>query len=808
MTVSLWNKLRPSHGTLYAVVCLAVLTMFVSVVPSGAQLAEAPDTVNNPLAGNPAAVAAGKELYGQTCQSCHGAEGGGDRGPALTGNLSHGDSDSDMFHSIRAGIPATQMPAFSALPANNVWQIIAYLRSLSGSTNSAHETVPGDAAAGEEVFWGKGGCSVCHEVNGRGGVVGPDLSAAGNRSASYLRTMILNPNSAPTPRQRFLPAPSNVSVKTRDGRQFSGIRRAEDSYTLILTDLSGNLHRFDKRDLLEEHVDTKSLMPASYGQDLSQDELQNLIAYLKSLKARDLSKTIQADLPGGLSFERLRNAKAEPQNWTTYWGNYDGHHFANLRQIRPDNVKQLQAKWAVPMQGGSILEATPLVVDGTMYTSGHPGQVLAIDARSGLVIWRYERQQKVVNPYQTNPFNRGVAMLGNRLFLGTLDAALVALDARTGRVLWETQVADTLQGYTITEAPLAIQGKVIVGVAGGEFGIRGFVDAYDAATGKRLWRSYTIPGPGEPGNETWIGDSWKYGGAPTWMTGSYDPELNLLYWTVGNPGPDLNGDIRAGDNLFSCSVVALDPATGERKWYYQFTPGDTHDWDATEDVILADRIRNGHMQKLMIQADRNGMFYILDRTNGKFLFAKPYVKQTWNRGIGKDGRPILVPGWKSSPEGNIVYPTQGGGSNWQSPSYDPVRSTLYVAARDGGGLYQSGPANYLAGREYMGGTPRRLNAPSENIVLAIDTYTGKIKWKFPLPTMSAGVGVMATASGLVFVATADGNLIALDAMSGKSLWHFQTGGAINSSPMSYSVDGKQFVALSAGDVLYSFALPD
>ena len=654
------------------------------------------------------------------------------------------------------------------------------------------------------MYWGKGGCGACHEVNGRGGIVGPDLSAAGTSPASTLSNAILKPGSS----SGHFPAPPAILVKTRDGKEIRGLRRAEDSYTLILTDLSGNLHTFNKRDLLEEQIQTQSLMPANYGQMLSQDEMQNLIAYLKSLKARDFSKTIQADLPAGLSYERLSNAKAEPQNWLTYWGDYQGHHFSALTQITPVNVKQLQAKWSVQMPGSSPLEATPLVVDGTMYTTGQPGQVFAIDAKSGLVIWRYERKQKVLNPYQINPYNRGVAMLGGRLFLGTLDAALVSLDARTGRVLWETQVADSLQGYTITSSPLPIRNEVIVGVSGGEFGARGFVDAYDPATGKRLWRTYTVPAPGEPGNETWSGDSWQHGGAPTWLTGSYDPELNLLYWAVGNPGPDLNGDVRAGDDLYSCSVLALDPATGKMKWYYQFTPGDTHDWDSTEDMVLADRMENGHMQHLMMHADRNGMFYALDRTNGKFLFAKPFVKVTWNSGIDKDGRPIEVPGTKSSPEGSTVYPALGGGSNWQSPSYDPAHSTLFVVAHDGGVIYRSGPAKFESGRQYMAGGSTRLSEPGENVALAIDTKTGAIKWKFSFTNPSLGAGVLATSSDLVFVSTSEGNLIALDENSGKSLWHYQTGGRIDSSPMSYSVDGKQFIALSAGNVLYSFALPD
>ena len=447
-----------------------------------------------------------------------------------------------------------------------------------------------------------------------------------------------------------------------------------------------------------------------------------------------------------------------------------------------------------------------------MYVSGPPGQVFALDAQTGLEIWKYERRQKVVNPYQTNPFNRGVAVLGNRLFFGTLDAAVVALDARTGRVLWETHVADTMQGYTITAAPLAIRDKVIVGVAGGEFGIRGFLDAYDAATGKRLWRFYTVPGPGEFGNDTWKGDSWKRGSGATWLTGSYDPDLNLLYWGVGNPGPDMNGDVRQGDNLFTCSAIALDAETGKLKWYYQFTPGDTHDWDANEALVLADRDIDGKHRKLIMQADRNGMFYVLDRTDGKFLFAKPYVRQTWNRGFQADGRPILEPGWQASPQGAVVFPTGVGGSNWQNPSYDPDRSWLYVVARDRGQGYRSAPVVFEEGRQYIGGAPfpagEATAETSQNFVLAIDTVTGEVKWRFPIVRGSFGAGVLATGGGIVFVASASGDLAALDSGSGKPLWFFQTGGTIASSAMSYSVDGEQFVAIAAGNVLYSFALRD
>ena len=783
----------------FTVVCLS------AAVAIGA---DAPDTVKNPFAGNPAAIAAGRVLYVQTCQACHGGEARGDRGPALAaGNFRHGGEDTDLFQTIRNGVRGTQMPAFSALPTDNIWRIITYLRSLNADSAAANEVVAGDVAAGEKIFWGKGGCGSCHEVNGRGGAVGSDLSAAGTNSAAYLHTVIVNPND-PSLRRRHFFGPAVATVKTKDGQTIRGLIRAEDSYNLLLIDTGGTLHRLEKRDLLDEQTETTSLMPANYSQLLSANEIQNTVAYLKSLKARDLTKTIQVDIPGGLSFDRLRNAQKEPQNWLTYWGNYQGDHFSALKQITPANVSRLQAQWSVQMPGSSILETTPLVVDGTMYASGPPGEMFAIDARSGLQIWKYERRQKVLNPYQINPFNRGAAVLGNRVFFGTLDAALVALDARTGRLLWETQIADTLQGYSITGAPLAIKDKIIVGIAGGEFGIRGFIDAYDAATGKRLWRFDTVPGPGEFGNDTWPGDTWKHGSGGAWLTGSYDPDLDTLYWAVGNPGPNLNGDVRKGDNLFTCSVVALDPSTGTRKWHYQFTPNDTHDWDADEDLILADRVSAGKKQAVLMQADRNGMFYVLDRVNGKFISATPYVRQTWNTGFDKDGRPILAPNWRSSPEGNTVFPSLVGGTNWQNPSYDPVHSMLYVAARDMEMGYRSGTVNYEAGRQYQGGSPFMVNGASINGIMAINTDTGEIKWRFPLAQMSLSAGVLATGSGILFVATAEGNLIALDAATGKSLWHFQTGASIASSPMSYAIDGKQFIAVAAGNVLYSFALPD
>ncbi len=533
-----------------------------------------------------------------------------------------------------------------------------------------------------------------------------------------------------------------------------------------------------------------------------------LVLFLAACSALALAQSTGA--PGSrfdVTFDRLRSAPAEPRNWLTYWGDYQGRHYSALKQVDASNVSRLAVSWSVGMPGASALEVTPLVADGVMYTSGQPGQVFALDAKTGQQIWRYERAQKNTPPGQINRFNRGVAMLGNRLFVGTLDAALVALDARTGRLLWETQIADPILGYSITSAPLALKDRIVVGVAGGEFGARGFVEAYDPATGARLWRLDTVPAPGEFGHETWKGDSWQHGGSPTWLTGSYDAESDTLFWTVGNPGPDIDADVRSGDNLFSCSVLALDPATGKRKWHYQFTPGDSHDWDATEDVILVDRMFHGQPRKLLLQANRNGMFYVLDRSSGEFLSATPFVRQTWNTGFDRNGRPKLVKGWDSQPGGSItVYPSLIGGTNFQAPSYSPETGWIYVATADSGQRFLRTPQAYEQGKQYQGGRGQRAGDPPVAAIKAIDPETGATQWEHKLNRVSLSAGVLATAGGLVFAATGDGSLIALNARTGVELWSFPADSSIAASPMSYAVDGKQFIAIAAGKTLYSFAL--
>jgi alcohol dehydrogenase (cytochrome c) len=466
------------------------------------------------------------------------------------------------------------------------------------------------------------------------------------------------------------------------------------------------------------------------------------------------------------------------------------------------------------------MEGTPLVVDGVMYAtgSGNPLTVTALDARTGRQIWRFTRQQKTVNPFEINPFSRGVAILGNRAFVGTLDGALLAIDTRSGQLIWEQQVADTMEGHSITSPPLVLKDMVITGVTGGEYGTRGFLDGYDAATGKRRWRFYTIPGPGEFGNDTWKGESWKTGGGPTWLTGTYDPDLNLVYWPVGNPAPEFDRTARGeGDNLFSNSVIALEPETGKLKWYFQFTPNDGHDWDSVQDMVLVDRVWRGQNRKLLMHADRNGHFYVLDRTSGTFLSGTPFVYQNWNKGFDEKGRPQHIPGSNSSGEGSfLVYPTLGGGTNFQAPSYSSATGLFYLAFSEGGQQYVSAPQALERGRQYVGrgrGTgpapARGPNEPATNAgIKAVDPENGKTLWSFPIFQGSLTNGVLATGGNVVFASLRDGNIIALDAKTGKHLWHFQTGGNNAASPISYAVNGKQYVALSAGNVIFSFAMPD
>ena len=510
-----------------------------------------------------------------------------------------------------------------------------------------------------------------------------------------------------------------------------------------------------------------------------------------------------------VTHERLLNSDAEPENWLMYSGNYFAQRYSRLNQIDRENAGQLEMLWAFQLEALDRAETTPLVVDGVMYVTESPSNVIALDARTGGQYWRYNHELPAEMNFCCGRNNRGVAVLGDHLYMTTLDAHIVALDAKTGSVIWDTEVADEGTGYSITGAPLIVGDKIMTGVGGGEYGIRGFIDAYEAGTGELAWRLYTIPGPDHPDNMTWAGNSWRTGGSSSWMTGSYDPELNLVYWGTGNPGPDWNGDVRMGDNLYSDAVLAINPDTGEMVWYFQFTPHDVHDWDATQIPILADSEFGGRQRKLMLFPNRNAFFYVLDRETGEFLLGEPYARQTWAEGLDATGRPIRIPNTFPSVEGTTVSPSIGGGSNWWSPSYSPRTDLLYVMAYDGETTYFIRDDEYVAGEPFRGGggqTP----LPQDHYVSAvraISPQTAERVWEYEVKARSTA-GVLSTAGDLVFSGTVDGFFFALDAETGEELWHINVGSRVHAAPMSYMIDGKQYVAVAAGNVLYTFGLRD
>jgi alcohol dehydrogenase (cytochrome c) len=524
------------------------------------------------------------------------------------------------------------------------------------------------------------------------------------------------------------------------------------------------------------------------------------------MKALILCVAAGALMRAEVPYARIADPARHGGDWLTYSGNYQGHRFSPLREITPANVSDLRVRWAYQFPNGRT-EVSPIVAEGIMYITG-PNTAAALDLQTGRELWKWKRP--IPTDYQSIGFartNRGPAILDGTLYVTTLDCYVVALDIQSGLERWTTKVEDYKPGYSLTVAPLAIPGKVIIGVSGGEAGIRGFVDAYDAKSGRRLWRFHTIPGPGEFGHDTWENDAWKTGGGSAWVTGSYDPETNLVYWGVGNPGPDWNGDVRPGDNLFTCSLVALDGDTGHRKWHFQFTPHDTHDWDATHVPVLFEQTIRGLKRKVVAVANRNSFYYVLDRQTGEFLMGREYAKQTWARGLDDRGRPITIPGTEPSQKGTLVWPNLNGATVWFSPSYSPLTNLFYVAVREVGATYYKREAEFKVGTFFAGGGEDSVPTDQQaGYIRALVPATGERKWQFPMK-LPPWAGVMATAGGLVFGGSFEGYFFALDALTGKPLWHFQTGGAVAANPISFNIDGRQHVAIAADRVLYVFGLP-
>ncbi len=725
------------------------------------------------------------------CAGCHGADGaGGEHAPGIVDTRGRGGPS--LRDTIRNGIPDGGMPAF-ALSDDELNAIITYVTSLRAP--AAEHPAPGDPEAGRKFYSETGNCQSCHMIKGQGGILGPDLTNIGReRRLGQITQALRNPSGL------HATGYSVVSVQLRDGRSLRGLAKNESNYDLQLQDMNGRLHLLPRREIAQEVREPKSLMPPV---DATEEETRNLLAFLSRLTNESASS-----LPG--ASPRTGATDAQPGDWPTYHGNIGGNRFSPLHEINTDNVAHLALKWMFPIANARHLEGTPIVVDGIMYVTT-ANEVFALDSLAGRQIWHYSRPlTKGLIGDAAGAINRGVGIRGDRLFTVTDNAHLLALNRFNGHLIWDTEMADYHQHYGATSAPLVVNNLVLSGTSGGDEGARGFVDAYNADTGERAWRFWTMPAPGEPGSETWVGRAIEHGCVTGWLTGTYDSFTNMIYWPTGNPCPDYNGDERKGDNLYSSAVVALDPQTGKLRWYYQFTPHDLHDWDATETPMLVDAEFHGRPRKLLLQANRNGFFYVLDRITGEFLLGQPFVhKLTWASGIGGDGRPRVLPESDPTPQGTKACPSVEGATNWMSTSYNPKTGLFYVMAKESCNIYTKSSAWWEPGKSFYGGGTRRVPGEvAERFLRAIDIQTGKIAWELPQIGGEGGTwgGVLGTAGGLVFFCDDSGAFAAADAKTGKLLWHFHTNQSWHASPMTYLVGGKQYIAVAAGSNILTFAV--
>ena len=746
-------------------------------------------------------ASSGKKRFATLCASCHGADGtGGERGPALVGREdSRIHSAEDIRNMIRNGSPAAGMPPFR-MPPGQLEDLVAYVNELRSP--AAENPAPGDAGAGEQFFFGGGNCASCHTVRGRGGWIGPDLSDLGRRrSLSEIEKALKDPG------RRVSPGFAVVTVRLSNGDSIRGLLKNESTFDAQLQGLDGRMHLLARNEISAIDREKTRLMPALVA---TTPEFPDLVAYLSRLSGGtpEAGTSAPAALPGAVSFAQI--ADPAPGDWPTYHGLLTGNRHSRLDQINASNVAGLAARWTFTIGSSRKLEVTPIVVDGVMYVTA-VNEAHALDARTGREIWQFSRpRSKGLSGDAAGGINRGVAILGDRVFMVTDNAHLLALHRLTGSLLWEVEIADSRQNYGATSAPLVVNDLVISGTSGGDEGVRGFVAAYKASTGERVWRFWTVPAPGEPLADTWKGKAINHPCASAWLTGTYDVETNLLFWTTGNPCPDYNGDERIGDNLYANSVVALEPETGKLRWYFQYTPHDLHDWDSTQTAMVVDAEFEGKPRKLLLHANRSGYFYVLDRTNGEFLRATPFVqKLTWAKGIGANGRPIVNSDAVPTPQGTKACPSVDGATNWFSNAYNPATGLFYLMALEKCNIYTKAEAVWTPGESYYGGDTR--NVPDEQgqkFLRAIDLQTGKIAWEVPQTgEANSWGGVLSTAGGVVFFCEDSGAFAAADAKTGKPLWHFQTSELWKASPMTYLAGGKQYIAVAAGSDVLAFALP-
>jgi PQQ-dependent dehydrogenase (methanol/ethanol family) len=750
----------------------------------------------------------GRVQFTARCAGCHGGDGaGGEHAPDIVDVPEQGGSgiatlSPDRLRDIVThGVPAGGMPAF-ALPASQLDAIVAYVMGLRSPAGD-HPT-PGDSAAGGRYFFGDGHCSSCHTVAGRGSALGPDLSGiARTQKLSRIERTLRDPSADIPPGFRV------VAVQLRDGHTLRGLAKNESNYDLQLEDLQGQLHLLLKSEVAHESHESASIMPPVQA---APTQMQDLLAYLSRLTtvAGAAQSAAPRTLPTGGDLPFAAVVTPRPGDWPTYHGALSGNRYSLLHQIDTTNVGRVAPQWLFPIADATRLEVTPVVAGGVMYVTA-ANEAFALDARTGRQVWHYVRSlTKGVIGDAGGAINRGAALLDDRLFMVTDDAHLLALSRVDGRLLWDVEMADFRRHYGATSAPLVVHDLVISGTSGGDEGDRGFIDAYRATTGEHVWRFWTMPAPGDSLAATWRGRAIEHGCVAAWLTGTFDASADVLYWPTGNPCPDYNGDERVGDNLYSSSVLALAPETGELRWYYQFTPHDLHDWDASETPLLIDTDFHGQPRHLLAQANRNGFFYVLDRTTGHVLLAHPFVhKLTWSDGVGADGRPHVLPGSEPTAGGTKVCPSVEGASNWMSTAYNPSTRLFYVMALEACSVYSKSSTWWQPGQSFYGGASSRVAGERrEKFLRAIDVQTGRVVWEVPqVGEGDSWGGVLSTAGGLVIYGDDTGALAALNARTGAPLWHFSTSQSLRASPMTYAVDGKQYIAVAAGSNIVAFALP-
>jgi alcohol dehydrogenase (cytochrome c) len=751
-------------------------------------------------AGSPDPVEAGRARFNVRCAGCHGQDAlGGERAPAIKSGSRPELEDAKALHKlIQHGIPDRGMPSFN-MPDAELDQVVAFVQSRALPLGKTE--VSGDAGKGAVLFFGTAHCAQCHMVWGRGSINGPDLTEVARKlTLAEVETALLRPAVRPGDGYQV------ANVHLSNSRILRGFVRNESDADLQLQSFDGHLRLLAKKDTARIDRETGSYMPAWTG---SPEAMRDLVKFLQQAPRQNPQTAPSGSQIASGDWQAVLNPKQG--DWPTYHGRLSGNRYSDLSKIAPSNIGRLAPQWmfSVPGQGSQSLEGTPVVVDGVMYVT-RVNTVIALDARTGRMIWQYNRPpSKDLVGDAAGGINRGVAVLGERVFVVTDNAHLLALHRVNGALLWDTEMADTRKHYGATSAPLVVGKLVITGLSGGDEGIRGQLNAFDAATGAQVWRFWSIPEKGDKANG-WEGRAVEHGCGATWLTGTYDSGADSLIWPIGNPCPDFNGDERKGDNLFTDSVVALEPKTGKLKWHYQFTPHDLHDWDATETPMLVDMNFQGALRKLLLQGNRNGFFYVLDRTNGKFLAANPFVRKlTWAKKIGADGRPVLAQAWQPTVEGTEICPSMEGASNWMSSAYHPGTGLFYLVALEKCNVFNKNSEWWKRGQSFYGGSARPVAAEvPRKFLRAIDPQTGKIVWQYEQtgPGEAWG-GVLATAGGLVFFGDDDGSFGALDAKTGKTLWHFPLNARWHASPMTYSVNGRQYVAVAMNSSIVAFALP-